>query len=591
FSSDSQSAKSQRVYTINPRRPNDYDALLKELIALDLTPKIIVHLWSLTPQGHTVSGLENVDQAQEKGFYSLLFLAQALERQNMTDRLQIAAISNNLQSVTGEEMLSPEKATLLGPIKTIPLEYPNISCSSIDVILPQAESWQEDKLAEQLLTELTAEFSEQIIAYRGKHRWGQTFEPVRIETKAEDAPRLHEGGVYLITGGLGGIGLVIADHLARTVKAKLILSGRSEFPRQDQWEQWLASHEQHDQVSEKIRQVKALEALGAEVLVVSADVSNLEQMQALVNQARERFGKIHGVIHAAGVAIPGEIRFRTPEIVESVLATKLKGVSVLETIFRDTHLDFLALFSSLSSISGGFAVDYVAANAFLDAYAHYRATNNNNDSLTIAINWDNWQQVGMALQSEVPEELKPFHEENQKSSISPKEGTESFNRILRYQLPQVIVSGRDLQAAIRQHRSAQRMEARVRVSPSQQFYPRPNLSNSYVIPRNQVEQTLADIWQQLLGIEKVGIHDNFFELGGDSLLAVQFRNNLQETFNKDFLTTDLFQYPTISDLAEYISREQVEQPTFQLARSRAKRQQDAMEEEIKLSEQRRKKRG
>lgn len=548
------SAKGQIIYTINPQKRDDYDALIEELISLDLLPKTIVHLWSLTPQNRAEFALKNLDRVQAKGFYSLLFLAQALGKQNVTDKLQIAAISHDLHSVTGEEDLSPEKATLLGPIKTIPLEYSNINCCNIDVVLPDAGSRQEEKLVEQLLRELTAKFSAQIIAYRGKHRWEQTFEPGGIEVNPEGAPRLHEGGVYLITGGLGGIGLVIAEHLASTVKAKLILSGRSQFPPRNQWEQWLASHEQHDRISEKIRQVQALEALGAEVLVVSADVTVLEQMQALVERVGERFGKIHGVIHAAGVAIPGKIQSITPEIVESVLVAKIKGISVLETVFPDTQLDFLTLFSSLSSISGGFAVDYVAANAFLDAYAHHRSLKDDNNSLTIAINWDNWQQVGMAVQNEVPEELKPFYEEYQKNSISPKEGQELFDHILRYQLPQIVVSGRDLQAAIRQHRSAQKREAGVGVSFSQQLHHRPDLSNSYVLPRNQVEQTLAEIWQKLLGIEKVGIYDNFFELRGDSLLATRVISKINQKFQIHLSASSLFESPTVEKLAASIEK-------------------------------------
>ncbi|VEP18730.1 Polyketide synthase [Hyella patelloides LEGE 07179] len=560
FSRESKSTKGQTIYTINPRKRDDYDTLIEELIALDLLPKTIVHLWSLTPQNRAELALENLDRVQEQGFYSLLFLAQALEKQGVSDKLQIAAISNNLQSVTGEEELSPEKATLLGPIKTIPIEYPNISCCSIDIVLPQAESLQEYKLVEQLMIELTTQFSEQIIAYRGRHRWQQSYEPVQTKIEAEEnVPSLHEGGVYLITGGLGGIGLVIAEHLARTVKAKLILSGRSEFPARDQWEQWLASHEQHDKVSEKIRQVKALEALGAEVLVVSADVSVLEQMQALVERAGERFGEIHGVIHAAGVAIPGKIKSRTLDIVESVLAAKIKGISVLETVFQDTQLDFLILFSSLSSISGGFAVDYVAANAFLDTYAHYHTVKDDNSFLIIAVNWDNWQQVGMAVQNEVPEELKPFYEEYQKNSISPEEGKELFDYILRYQLPQIIVSGRDLQAAIRQHRYAQEMEAGIGVSSSKQLYHRPDLSNSYVLPRNQVEQTLAEIWQKLLGIEKVGIYDNFFELRGDSLLATRVISKINQKFQIHLPASSLFEAPTVEKLALAIEKIIVEE--------------------------------
>jgi hypothetical protein len=120
------------------------------------------------------------EESQAKGFYSLLFLAQALGKQNTTDEFQITVISNNLQSVTGLESLCPEKGNCTGAVKVIPQEYPNISCRSIDVALPSKGTWEEQNLTNQLLAELTAQSSDSVIAYRGLHRWVQTFEPVRL---------------------------------------------------------------------------------------------------------------------------------------------------------------------------------------------------------------------------------------------------------------------------------------------------------------------------------------------------------------------------------------------------------------------------
>jgi acyl transferase domain-containing protein len=177
---------SDRLYTLNPQQHNDYDALLDELLAQHKLPNRIVHFWSVTPLGEKESGVEGVEKAQEIGFYSLLFLAQALGKQNLTDEFQITVVSNNMQSVTGVEVLCPEKATVLGPIKVIPQEYPNITCRSIDVVLPNQGSWQEEKLIDQLLTEITTQSDDLVIAYRGNQRWVQTFEPVRLEEAKEE---------------------------------------------------------------------------------------------------------------------------------------------------------------------------------------------------------------------------------------------------------------------------------------------------------------------------------------------------------------------------------------------------------------------
>ncbi|HLO48213.1 MAG TPA: SDR family NAD(P)-dependent oxidoreductase, partial [Kamptonema sp.] len=204
-----------------------------------------------------------------------------------------------------------------------------------------------------------------------------------------------EGGVYLITGGLGGIGLVLAENLAKTVRAKLVLVGRSAFPDRNERSHWLATHDRQDNISSKIRKILELEESGAEVLVATADVTNLEQMQVAIDLAQKQFGQINGVIHAAGVPGGGVIQRKTRQEAERILAPKVKGTLVLDFLLKDIELDFFVLFSSLASVIGGVGqVDYAGANAFLDAFSHYK--NSTNGTFTTCINWDAWQEVGMA---------------------------------------------------------------------------------------------------------------------------------------------------------------------------------------------------
>ncbi|MFN6479644.1 SDR family NAD(P)-dependent oxidoreductase [Nostoc sp. DedQUE07] len=382
---------SDRHYSLNPQQPDDYDALLKELLAENKFPHTIVHLWNVTPVNNTESAVDTKDL----GFYSLLFLAQALGKHHFSEQLQIAVISNNIQEVTGDEILCPEKATILGPVKVIPKEYLNISCRSIDITTPSNQSWHQEKLIEQLLSELQTQSSDSVIAYRGNHRWVQQFEPVSLEPASAKIPKLKEKGVYLITGGLGGIGLVLAEHLAKTVKAKLLLTGRSSFPAKDEWSEWLNAHGEQDSISCKIQKLQELEQLGAEILVVSADVTDREQMLEAIAKAQEHFGKFNGVIHAAGIPGGGIIQLKTAEMTAKVLAPKVKGTLVINSIFQDTPLDFLVLCSSMTAIQGELGqVDYASANAFLDAFAHYKS--NRDGIFTTSINWSAWQEVGMA---------------------------------------------------------------------------------------------------------------------------------------------------------------------------------------------------
>jgi acyl transferase domain-containing protein len=381
------------LYTINPRARRDYELLFEEMSNLGRTPEIIAHLWSVTPDDHTLP--ENYFKPTDLGFYSLLFLTQSLGRQDFAKPLRLYLISNNVQQVESLDVTYPEKASILGPHRVLPQEFPNIICRSIDIIAPQTGTPPEDKLIEQLLAELAVESSDATIAYRGNQRWVQTFEAAPLD---EGVSRLRQGGVYLITGGLGGLGLQFAEYLARHAQSKLVLVGRSSFPEQEQWSQWLAVSSDHNEVNRKIRKLLEIERAGAEVMIVSADVTDREQMQMTLDRTLERFGALHGVIHAAGIAGGGLIQWKAPETAAKVLAPKVQGTQVLESILKETRLDFLVLCSSTVSLTGGVGqVDYCAANAFLDAFARYHTSKYG--VFTVSINWDVWQDVGMAART------------------------------------------------------------------------------------------------------------------------------------------------------------------------------------------------
>jgi acyl transferase domain-containing protein/thioesterase domain-containing protein/acyl carrier protein len=541
---------SESVYTVNPKQGDDYGVLLTELRALDKIPQIIIHLWSVTPDNRKRSGSDVFENFQDLGFYSLLFLAQALAQQHIITPLRIGVVSNNLQEVTGEEVLYPEKATLLGPCKVIPQEYPHIRCLSIDIVLPQSGTWHEENLIDRLIAELAAKPPDVVLAYRGNRRWIQTFEAVRLDLPSSHTIRLREGGVYFITGGLGRIGLVIAECLARKVGAKLILLGRSTFPGRDKWKQWLATHGDEDDVSCKIRKVQELEELGAESLIVSADVANEEHMQAVIAQTYKRFGTLHGVIHAAGIV--REIATRTIPATghlegEGQFRPKVHGAYVLERVLQGRKLDFCLLLSSLSSILGGLGFSaYSGANLFMDAFAHKH--NQTSPVPWISINWDAWRFEEKGQSIAMGATLAQL-------AITPKEGMEVFQRVLSLDpLTQLVVSTGDLHARIDQYINLEplRDTEQAKSTVSSSLYSRSNLSNIYVAPSNELEQSIAEIWQKLLGIASVGIHDNFFELGGHSLQAVQLFAHIEKRFGTRLPLATLFQAPTVAHLARLL---------------------------------------
>ena len=216
-------------------------------------------------------------------FYSLMFLAQALGATDLQTTVQIAVVSNNLHQVAGEPILRPSRALIAGPCGVIPRELADARCINIDVELSGGDDLKE--AAEQVIAELQMRSTESPVAYRKNRRYVQAFARLRKQEKQPIA--LRDDGVYLITGGLGAIGLTLAESIAKSTHARIVLVGRS------------ASQSSSD--AERIRKIRAIEETGAEVMVVAGDVCDPDAMRRVADQVHARFGPINGIIHTAGI--------------------------------------------------------------------------------------------------------------------------------------------------------------------------------------------------------------------------------------------------------------------------------------------------
>lgn len=384
------------AFTVRAGHADDHAALIGTLKAENRLPQDIVHAWSLTGAAPAAAATD-VDAAlgqQIPGFYSLLALAQALGSEDVSEAINLVVLTDHVQSVAGGATLQPAKATVIGACRVLPREFPNVRARAVDVALPPNASWQFDRLVANVATELASGDAAETIAWRGSDRWVLDHVPTRLDPPVAPVQRLRLHGVYLITGGLGGVGLAMAEHLAARFQARLVLLGRTALPPREQWDT-LSAQADSGPVAHRIRQVRALEAHGAEVMLAAADVTSLAQMRAVVSEACERFGTIHGVLHTAGVIDDGVVQLKDAAAAAAVLAPKLQGTLVLEAALADVTLDFTVLFSSISAFSGlAGQVDYAGANAFLDAYAHARGARDG--SFTVAVNWSAWAEVGMA---------------------------------------------------------------------------------------------------------------------------------------------------------------------------------------------------
>ncbi|MGV9763938.1 type I polyketide synthase [Micromonospora tulbaghiae] len=359
-------------------------------------PRRIVHAFALDgdPAGTDPAAAW---AAQERGFFGALHLVQALAGAGVTADeagVRLDLVTAGIGDVRGDDLVRPEHATLAGLARVLPPELPGLTVRLLDTD-PAARGVA--ALVAELRSPVDAEHPE--VALRGDRRWLAGYEQVTVA--AEDEPGvLREEGRYLIIGGLGGIGVTLAEDFARRVRAKLVLLARSGLPERDEWDAHLAVHGGADRAGRAIAAIRRMEAAGAEVLVLAADVTDADDLRRVRDEAERRFGGLDGIVHAAGLPGGGMAEVKERDEAQRVLAPKLAGTLALARVFGDLPLDFVVLCSSITAVIGGFGqVDYCAANNFLDAFARsgtgFRAP-------VVSQNWGGWAEVGMAVETAAP---------------------------------------------------------------------------------------------------------------------------------------------------------------------------------------------
>lgn len=406
FTSDGYSRRDDGCYALSPEQGRSgYDSLIKDLVLEGKTPSRIVSFWLADQTPFSRAGNSLFHRNVEQGFYSLMFLAQAMSDENIAMPVHVTALTTGAVAFKDEGIECPEMATILGPIRVLPKEISGLTAALLDIVpktIPEkGRFWnkplQEDttELELQVLEELLAEPRNYVAAIRDGNRFEVGVKPVDLRATCEfEAPKMRQQGLYLITGGFGGIGLTVAQDLIKKHQARIVLLSRHDLPKPANRAAYLRSHHPSDKTAQYIRALEQLESLGGEVHVVAADVCNIEEMTRVLMQIQSAHGQINGVIHAAGVIDDGPVQMKTNTSVEEVFAPKIHGTQVLDSLFPDGALDWLVLFSSTSSETGPAGqVDYVAANTYLNAYAQSRR---GDETHVMSLNWGIWQDVGMA---------------------------------------------------------------------------------------------------------------------------------------------------------------------------------------------------
>jgi acyl transferase domain-containing protein/acyl carrier protein len=534
--------KGRNVVTVAAGETPDYEALIRHLRDDGGLPSRIVHLWGL-------GSAPDFEEAQETGLLSLIFLEQALVAAG-TDgpAIRIAVVGDHLHEILDGDRVQPAKAAVVGACRVVHQESSRLTCFSLDCT-------PDDGLIDRLLAEMGRETVDPVVAYRGRQRWVRTFDHVRLP-ETSFSP-LREGGVYLITdgGNAGGVGL--AELLTGAMRSRVALLLPPTFPARELWGNWPETPGQ-DQIGDVARRLLALEqgpGAAGDLLILRADASDPAAVRAAVEQARARFGPLDGAFHTPGAFTGGLIQLKTRETLAVALAPVERGARALLAALADDDRAFVVLMSSTLGFTGGLGqVDLAATGSYLDALAQHLA---GGARRVVAAHWDpyQWQAwlvagLGALLQTEQQHDLEA-------GAISVAASGEALRRLLASDLPRIIVSARDLEAVIEETDAltaesffAQMEKARR----SGGAHSRDGLPNPYVPPRDEREERLAALWEELFGIAPIGIEDSFLELGGHSLLAIQMVTQIRSRFEADLPVTALFEAPTIGELSKLIGR-------------------------------------
>lgn len=512
--------------------PEVIESLLKEMSSPFYG---IIHLWSLSTPLPAMDVLKSTELMPMLGTDSVLLLIQALARRH-AGMPRLWLVTRGAMAVSSGEPIAVEQSPMWGLGKVISFELPELHCLRIDLD-PQQSTEETVPL---LFKQISATDPEDQIAFRGGVRFVHRLLPFTSAIMScTPAIPLRADGAYLITGGLGALGLATAKWMAQRGARHLVLLGRSEPS------------------PETMHTVEQMRKEGAEVVVEQADVSDFAQLEFVFKKIEQNMPLLRGVIHTAGMLDDGSLLNLDRVRMKNVMAPKVEGTWNLHDATTKLTLDFFVLFSSAVSVLGSPGQgNYAAASAYLDAMAYYRR---NLGLPAISINWGPWAEVGLA--AEATEKLKEQNASTQHliKVIKMEQGLEILEQLLTEPTPQIVVLPFDLKNLLELYPTAASMPFFAEVGGSDthvaRLYARPNLRQKYTAPRNEMERQLAELWRQTLHIDRIGVQDSFFELGGDSVLAAQILSLAQKTFGIRINPQDAFKAFTIERLAELLEAE------------------------------------
>lgn len=544
-------------WVVRPGHADDLTALMRAGPGNGTRLGGAIHLWCLPVQ----AGEARVPMAADDGYAVLVALASATSESGALP-LRVLHATAGAHSVLDEPVIDHRAALAHGPALVLPTEVPGLTMRSVD-LARQDDGVDVARAADALSAEACLTGIEPLVGWRLGRRWVRRYERLALPAGASQAPPFKHEGVYLITGGVGGMGLAIARWLGHTQQARLLLTARTPLPPRPTWDAWLEAHPQQSPTAAAMQAIRDIESSGGEVLVAAADVADEAAMAAAIAAARQRWGAIDGVIHAAGIAGTGRIaQLAAATDAQAVFGPKVQGLDVLARTLGAQPLDVVVLMGSVNAVVGApGACDYSAANAVLDAFVDSVARPQAWRQVVV-IDWGAWRDVGMAAKLQVAGALRAQWEAHLAGAILPAAGIDALQRVLASGRRRVVVDTYDLMHAtesLRRPPAANRAgdvndtDRTTEAVPVPTSAPPVRSSGSAAPSTDDVHSRLLSIWVELLGVDGAGIDDDFFALGGHSLLATRVLSRIEETLGARLTLRELFDAPTVRQLAAKIA--------------------------------------
>lgn len=562
------------IYEIDPSLEQHYEQLMEALSAKQRLPRKIVYAWTrahLEAEERNEGSLTAQPDMQAKlqeGFYYPLYLAKSLMA--VSDRKPIGWISL-LPYHKGAS--HPLHAAFSGFAKSVSREHPGWRLKSVEI-----QSLSAAKVARLLQSEWGQMDDRAEIRYEQDKRYVKKmidWHPLEIVDAELNQGRRRAlpwrtKGVYLITGGMGGIGYAFADYLARTCQARLVLSGRSAL------------------TADQKQRLDSLSSLGSEALYVQADISNREDVYGMLGEITGKFGELNGILHCAGVIRDAPLSKKSQAQAEQVLAPKIWGTHWLDEATRHVELDAFILFSSTAAVIGNAGqTDYGYANRYLDLFAGWRqelTSQGRRFGKTLSINWPLWKEGGMKLDTHTEKFLTQtigMMPLGTKTGISAVElgllGAEHHFTVLQgskeklrklLQTAQRSADRSDSQPSS-SRKSTEALNGAYRDEHMPLFVPAPKqgsgqapkqASDSILGAAELTELLQHELFAMVANILKISeesifLDEDMSEYGFDSLSLTEFSNALNQKFEIDLVPALFFEHPTLLSVIEYIAAE------------------------------------